>query len=477
MPISPTAVWEVRTTGSDANGGAFRAGATGIDYSQQNTPQVIFSDLVIGTNTTELTSAANPFTAAHVGNVINVTASTGFAAGRYEIMSVSAGVATMDRPVASVVNTPATGGSGRLGGCLLTLPALTSAMAASNRAFVRAGNYPITATALFVASHTPSAAAPPTTVSGYYQTRGDLYPGSPDNANRPTLTVNAAIASVISGVTSSGLLIQNLQLVAGSSNSSSFIILGTNSAVVNVRMSGFSGRGISAAGSGGRVQHCEFVNGTAASGSAAIHGTNTNLTVFNSHVRNCSGGGMFFGGVGAVVDACVVVNNPGANTDGISFAGGGILTRSLIHGNGRDGVRHTGMANGASLTLGNIFSENGGYGLNSTGAFPAQPMYDGNAYYLNALGARNNVDDTTAVATNGVGAYTNVRDVVLTASPFTDKTAGDWSLNNTPGGGAALRGTATPSSWPGLAVTGYPDFGPIQQQRSSSEIIIPYLGF
>src|SRR5204862_226565 len=75
-------VWEVRTTGAGTNAGAFDPSVTspGTDYSQQDAAQITYTDLVIGGTTTQLTSAANPFTSAHVGNTINVTGGTGFTA-------------------------------------------------------------------------------------------------------------------------------------------------------------------------------------------------------------------------------------------------------------------------------------------------------------------------------------------------------------------------------------------------------------
>ncbi len=36
MPLSATCQWEIRTTGNDNNGGAFRVGSSGVDYSQQD---------------------------------------------------------------------------------------------------------------------------------------------------------------------------------------------------------------------------------------------------------------------------------------------------------------------------------------------------------------------------------------------------------------------------------------------------------
>src|SRR3990172_522671 len=96
MALPATTVWEVRTDGNDANGGGFVTGASGTDRSQQAAAQIAYTDLVIGGTTTELTSAAFPFSAAEVGNILNVTGGTGFTTGWYQVVSVAAGVATKD---------------------------------------------------------------------------------------------------------------------------------------------------------------------------------------------------------------------------------------------------------------------------------------------------------------------------------------------------------------------------------------------
>src|SRR6185312_6209065 len=144
MSLAATVVWDVRTTGSDTNGGGFDPGVTspGTDYSQQNAAQVAFTDLVIGATTTQLTSAANPFTAAHVGNTINIISGKGFTTGRYEVLAVSGGIATMDR---SVGTASSSGGTGNLGGGLATIAAANGAAVASNTIYIKKGTYTLAA--------------------------------------------------------------------------------------------------------------------------------------------------------------------------------------------------------------------------------------------------------------------------------------------------------------------------------------------
>lgn len=61
MAIPSGAVWEVRTTGSDQNGGFFNASRGGTDYSQQDSPQLVLTGGACSGNTT-VTSATGGFT-------------------------------------------------------------------------------------------------------------------------------------------------------------------------------------------------------------------------------------------------------------------------------------------------------------------------------------------------------------------------------------------------------------------------------
>ena len=75
--------------------------------------RVVYTDIVIGSNTTQLTSAAHPFTSSQTGSYLRVTSGTGFTTGYYRIVSVSGSTATMDR---SVGTASSTGGNGVLKG-------------------------------------------------------------------------------------------------------------------------------------------------------------------------------------------------------------------------------------------------------------------------------------------------------------------------------------------------------------------------
>jgi len=146
MSLPSTTVWEVRTTGSDSNGGGFNAARSGTDYSQQDAAQFSGTDLVIdGTTTTKVTAAGHTFVAADCGNIIHVTAGTGFTVGFYEVVSVSSGAATLDRAVGTAGST---GGTWALGGALESPGVAWYASVGCNTVWVKQGTYPITTTTL-----------------------------------------------------------------------------------------------------------------------------------------------------------------------------------------------------------------------------------------------------------------------------------------------------------------------------------------
>lgn len=90
-------VWEVRTAGSDTNGGGFIGGITSISSK---------TDLVVsGTSNLKVSSTSYGFTSADVGRYLKVTSGTNWRVGSYLIVSVSSGVATLNLSPAAINTT------------------------------------------------------------------------------------------------------------------------------------------------------------------------------------------------------------------------------------------------------------------------------------------------------------------------------------------------------------------------------------
>lgn len=149
MAFSGRPIWEVRTTGSDTNGGAF-IGSAGSDYSQQNSPQYSGTDLEVNASNNlqvKSTTAGSPV-AADVGNVICISAGTFWTTGWYEIQSQDGTWWTLDR---SPNTAGSTGGTFAVGGAVAS-PGVAASVANSlytgsnlrGKIYIESGTYPIT---------------------------------------------------------------------------------------------------------------------------------------------------------------------------------------------------------------------------------------------------------------------------------------------------------------------------------------------
>ncbi len=414
--------------------------------------------------TTNLHTASGGFTPAMVGNLIQLSGGP-LSAGFYEITGyVGAQDVTLDRSAGS-----GSGTTGRVGGALATLNALAAAMIASNKAFVRGSGpaYSTTTTINFSASISPSPSnsVPPSRVLGYSTSRGD---GGMFSLKLSAGGANGTDPSPITALNFSGTgwILDGASIdCVGMAMSSGVVLAGQFSDCRRCKVANFAQYGIAATVGDSAISDCQVTGGL--SGCTAIYTNSANVKILRNHVHDNAGVGI----VATYDDAVawnVVVNNSGSSSDGVRIGYGTVAMFNTIHNSGRHGINKvdSNLINGQVRN--NLMSQNGGYGYVGGGAsgLPADPRYDGNAYYNNAWGGRFNCDDTSGV--NGVAPYANVLDVILTASPFTNPSAGDWSLNNAFGGGASCRALGTPGPIPGLSTGGFADMGALQHQDGSS---------
>lgn len=110
----------------------------------------------------------------------------------------------------------------------------------------------------------------------------------------------------------------------------------------------------------------------------------------------------------------------------------GNFFHNVIVDSTNDGIFLTGSGIYDSCIQGNIFQGNGGYGLNSDTVPDNLNFADFNAYRSNTSGQAN-------------GITQGANEVTLTADPFTNASSGDYTLNDTAGGGAACKAVGGPS--------------------------------
>ncbi len=437
MALSATQVWEVRTTGSDANGGAFKVGASGTDYSQQDAPQVSYTDLATQATSSQVGSAANPFVAAHVGNVLNIPTSSpsGINAGRYEIISVSNGVATLDRSAGAA---SATGGTGNLGGALASPGLAASQIVSGNTVWIKSGTYVVSATANISGGRvSPNVAS---YWNGYVASRGDATTWG----TLPSLQAGANSFTIFAPVTND-ISVANLEFdgnngsntgTVGFNATSSFRVRAWNCRAKNCGAAGF--------GAGGFCGYyfCEASNCVGIG--FAIAGSGTALGCL---AHGGSSHGFQPGVAGVAFDSCAAYGN----------AGDGFAVQFPLNARQCTSVGNV----GAGFNLDNVGCSavncvaygNTGFGFSTTTSRP-------DALVVNCAGGSNAAGNFHAT---DITAANQVNFQALTAQPFVNAAAWNFAPNSVAGGGGLLRSNGF-KLFPGSGTTGYADIGAAQHQ-------------
>jgi hypothetical protein len=194
MTTSATAVWEYRgASGNNDQGGGYDSGISGAgtDYSQQDAAQLSLTDCATsGAGVTTLTSAAGGFTAAMIGNTINISAGTNLNIGTYWITArTDTNTVTLNMAPDDGVG-GVSGGTGKVGGAFAYIHdrhfdfTLHEKVEAGNTLWIK--NETMTLVTSVLASKDGSAVLP-IKIQGYNTTRGD----NPTGTNRPLIVAGA----------------------------------------------------------------------------------------------------------------------------------------------------------------------------------------------------------------------------------------------------------------------------------------------
>lgn len=395
--ISEDTVLEVRGgAGSDTNGGGFVSGASGTDYSQQDSSHASYTDLVIDATTdTDITSSADPFASDDVGNLINITSGTGFTTGRYEITAVVSNVATLDRAVGT---TGSTGGNGTLGGALNTMNTAASFSVAGNTIYVKKATYTET-----ISSITSAGSTNKINWIGYDASRGD----NPKLTNRPVIDAESSRASCIDS-SSNGNRFFNFIM----KNSTSYAVEGGGFDFFNCRITNAGSVGIASDSDTHDIVLTEIDN-------CSGYGVGAKFTkepdVYGSYLYiHDNGGGL--NGDALSLSFCIIDTNSAHGAIQGGF-GQGLLNifNNIFFNNTNDGLRF--VINPTGQVMSNIFLDNGGYGINnSTGNSDTGIFFDFNLYNNNTSGSSVNIVEG---------------DNKITSDPsFTDDTGGDFTIGS-----------------------------------------------
>jgi hypothetical protein len=421
MAWSTDMVLEVRTDGSDTNGGGYSSGGT--DYSQQAAAQLSVADAVCAGNTT-VTSATGGFTSAMIGNLMYLSSGPGW----YEITAYTdTNTVTIDQ------NGPnASGMTANVGGALLTIGQVAS-LASANFSFdtwVRGGTYQLSSGITFA----NSANVYGTFLKGYSTSRGD--------GGKPLIQHNGVAGAfdlLVSSATYFNVI--NFEFDGQDIATIGLHMAATRSNCHNIKASRCATYGVQTnTGGGSRIEVTDMKAG-ATSGVESVGPIAYSI----AHSNPCRGFSTVSNGS---FQWCTAAHNTGKG-----FDGGIYFDHAVAHSNSSDGI-YLADSSDVAVVVNSILTSNGGYGINGGNKVVAAWM-DYNAYYNNTSGAR-----------NGVPAGSN--DVTLTGDPFVNSAAGvlNFALDSTAGEGADCRNVAFQTD-PTGATVGYADIGVARHQDPS----------
>jgi len=479
MTLSQDTVWEVRTTGNDANGGGFVTGSGGTDYSQQTSPQATLSVAsVVDATTTTIDVAVGDYTVAStdVGNTVQITGGTA-TAGWYQIQSVNVGANkwVMDRSVGTAAQTIV----GRMGGCLATpgaagLAVGSGGVATGQYVWIQSGTYNMTSNQ--IAKGGTAYFKSPCTVEGYGSTRGDLgtkpilanngqyVGGNPPNGGGTAYWGfgSGAQSGDLVGGTYAPMIFINLTAQGdysgtGTGHGYGFLIATQYSKCIDCYATAYDqGYGASGAGGGsGMAQSTQ--SGTAIGCKAYLCATGGfcgQPKAIRCWADKCAiGTGVVTSGgfeVAHMVTECLATNC--GNSSNLST--GGFWCEPRSDGGGSAGTTATvdnlfgctadrctiglvvvGIGSGGS-TDGSFFGADTVISNCTTGVTTFNQGFGvvaDDSMYFDRLAFYNNTANTSAIASDRFR-----RTITLTASPYNNPGLQDYGLNNAAGGGATL---------------------------------------
>lgn len=449
MALAAAFVWEVRTTGSDTNGGGFKAGASGTDFSQQDAAQFTPSGLTTVGVTTVIAYAAAASTM--VGNIINITGGTNFIAGWYEITAVSVGVSiTVDR---NCTTGSGAAGTANIGGAFASPGQMGSVAVAGNSGWIKAGTYTYTNSTANTSggpfSFTLGGSSPtsPSKWEGYQTTRGDM--GTP-----PVISAGARTGITVFNVSVSNYnIVVNITVDGNSGASNTGLIIdsprsqGIKLGAQNCTVKGIAG---GPSNSDGNLYRC-WATGCSGTCAIEISGEGGRLEAYNNTTTGIK---VNPGGAGSsmTIWGSISSGNTGGSSVGYDVGGRNInFTGNIAYGNGSHGFN---LGNASGVMENNIAEANVGTGFYAAGSTIRSIYMFNNAYYNNTAG---NVD---------AGLPNNFNGVLGTSSFFVSAATGNFALNNTASAGNSARAAGYPGLSPRGATTGYLDIGAFQHQDS-----------
>jgi len=382
MAVLASAIWRVRPSGNNANGGGYDPGIGGAatDYSRQNAAQATGTNGAGSATTTFTDSTASAFTAAMVGNAINIAGQ-----GVYFVLAVlGATQVTVDRTLGTF-----SGASWRLGGGWADFYTNTTAALAilvpGNTVFVLGSGTPNPSSYVFDYTAPTGGFAPVLgdSTNGYITYANDPdtpgYKAPPDTSGgMPCIQGGIVFGKPAVGEAKNnkflGLYIVNSGVDGGNIgafyNASSSLWCGVIGCVYDQKGNG--GGIVQAGGSSVWVSGSEAFNSVGGSASGTANGNaiiGSTLQVVGCNIHDCRAADTavtlnLSANCPAIINCIIAKNsNVGVAAGAGGSAGNVLIMNNTIDGNAADGLRlrDDPTLNGA-IVLNNIISNHTGVG-------------------------------------------------------------------------------------------------------------------
>jgi hypothetical protein len=430
MAIPATAVFECRSGGDDLNGGGFNSAAAGVDYSQQNSPQVTIDGATITYTIHSTTTQANivgyTVHANDIGNCVRIAGGT-MTAGRYFITAVDTGNNrwTLDRSGGTAGQT----GTGRMGGAVKFPGALTNTtgttLVAGNIIWIKNDGTYIITTSTAGDGGPVSLVSVALLIEGYETTRGDL--GSPPLFDAAAVTTFTFFGSLAGAAP----IFRNIEVegndnanVVGFSGSSANVRAYLENLIANNCASGFTQV---------RTTNCYAFSCTTGFG---------DCYAINCGAYQCSTGFLLTG------EDAIYCWATDCTADGFQISIGSVCRNCVAYSNDGDGFEGSSATSQTFIDCVSI--NNSGYAFN-TGTTAA------NRYTIRIINCFE-YNNTLGIINSNVPFIYDVE--TLTSDPFTNGASQNFTPNNITGGGASLRSASTIT----YGQTSYLDAGCVQHQ-------------